>query len=192
MHILIIAAVTLMSLMSPPASQAEPLRLTNFSATPNEPRWQIVNDTVMGGRSNSAFEIADEMLTFTGRLNTNGGGFASIRSERLAQDLTHYQSVRLKVLGDGRTYRFRMFVDNDRASYQHSFNTVAGEWLVVTLPIAEFKASWRGRRMQRPPLQAKDVVGLGIILADGIDGPFKLQVSWVEVDGASPPAMSAG
>lgn len=163
---------------------AEPMRVTGIDATQNLVRWQVVNDTVMGGRSESGFVVENGELQFSGQLNTNGGGFASLRSNRQDWNLTEFSVVRLKVRGDGRTYRFRLYVDGDRASYQHDFETVAGQWRVVELSMDGFYASWRGRRLNRPPLVGSDVVGMGLILADGIDGSFDLTLGWIEFDHA--------
>ena len=141
--------------------------------------WMLVNDTVMGGRSSSRFRTDKGQLTFEGLLNTNGGGFASIRSGRQSWDLSGKSAIRLKVRGDGRPYRVRLLVDNDRVSYQHEFATVAGQWRVIELSIDAFYASLRGRRLDRPPLRADEVTGVGFILADRTDGPFSLEVAWV-------------
>ena len=161
-----------------------PLRLTEFAHEGEAVRWQIVNDTVMGGRSSSQFSIQDGLLRFSGVLNTNGGGFASLRSSRLPDHRPTHSLVRIRVLGDGRVYQFRMFVDGDRASYQSEFRTVQNTWQVIELPVSQFTASWRGRRLQRPPLALPDVVGIGIILADGRDGDFSLALDWIEFDQA--------
>ena len=68
-----IMAGMLMSTMAIVA-QAEATTLTDFDKTGLA--WRIVNDTVMGGRSNSEFDVGDGVLTFKGTLSTNGGGFA--------------------------------------------------------------------------------------------------------------------
>ena len=115
-------------------------------------QWRVVNDTVMGGRSNSRVAVEGDQLIFRGVLDTNGGGFASMRSDPQTWDLADYSRVRLRVRGDGREYRVRLFVANDRASYQHKFPTTANEWTTVNLPIEAFYASWRGQRQARPPL----------------------------------------
>jgi len=172
------------TMITSPVICAEPLRLTSFDPAESNLNWQIVNDTVMGGRSSSRFTLKDQQLTFSGTLNTQGGGFASLRSGRQSWPLADHSTIRLRVKGDGRTYRLRLFVDNDRAAYQHAFETNANQWQIVTLPIDAFYASWRGRRLARPPLQAVDVVGIGLIVADGIDGPFSLTVDWIEADTA--------
>ena len=170
---------------------ADPWRLTDFAAGETALSWQIVNDTVMGGRSSSYFSLNNNQLQFTGLLNTNGGGFASLRSTRIPWDLSRHDLVRLRVKGDGRSYRFRLYVLDDRASYQSEFKTNSDRWTIVELPIDTFYASWRGRRLNRPPLNPADIAGFGFILADGVDGPFSLAVDWIEVDTTTPEPASS-
>ena len=67
-------------------------------------------------------------------------------------------------------------------SYQHAFATTADEWRVLELNIRDFYASWRGRRFDRPPVEVRDIVGVGLILADGLDGPFEIALDRFEFD----------
>ena len=168
---------------------AEPLRVVGEGKAVTALRWQVVNDTVMGGQSSSRLVMSQDTLTFSGRLNTNGGGFASLRSDRLNLDLTAATIVRLKVKGDGRPYSIRLYAAGERVSYQQGFTTVAGQWQTVELTISEFQAAWRGRRFHRPPLAAADIVGMGLILADGVDGAFQITVDFIEFDDVAAPGQ---
>ena len=54
---------------------------TPMTFTGKNLRWYVQNDTVMGGRSSSQIKINDEgEIQMTGNVNTNGGGFATMRS----------------------------------------------------------------------------------------------------------------
>ena len=176
----IIALVVMM--MSSGGALADAVRVLGPNNVAPELRWQVVNDTVMGGRSSSQLKRVGEALHFSGRLNTNGGGFASLRSDRMNLDLAAATSVRLTVKGDGRTYSIRLYAAGQRVSYQHAFHTVADAWQTVELKIPDFYASWRGRRMDQGPLAAADIAGIGLILADGTDGAFEIEVSSIEFD----------
>jgi len=156
------------------------LTLTTFAGDDDELRWVRVNDTVMGGRSSSAFVVKAGILHFTGYLNTNGGGFASVRSAPETLGMDQHQHIRLRVRGDGRTYQLRLMTDNRGASYRASFPTVAGQWQEITLPIDRFQATWRGRLLDRPPPAPTDIRSLGLMIADQQDGPFALEVDWIE------------
>jgi hypothetical protein len=174
--------IALVVMMSSGGALADAVRVLGPNNVAPELRWQVVNDTVMGGRSSSQLKRVGEALHFSGRLNTNGGGFASLRSDRMNLDLAAATSVRLTVKGDGRTYSIRLYAAGQRVSYQHAFRTVADAWQTVELKIPDFYASWRGRRMDQGPLAAADIAGIGLILADGTDGAFEIEVSAIEFD----------
>ena len=148
--------------------------------------WQIVNDTIMGGRSESRFEIAGGALRFTGLLNTNGGGFASVRRAPIAVGGTTQDTVRLRVRGDGRPYQLRLYPAGSDVSYRVVFATEAGNWQVIDLPLEAFQATWRGRLLDRPPIVASAISGLGLLLADRRDGPFELWVRRVTLTSTRP------
>ena len=159
---------------------ADPAVITSFEEEETGLDWFVVNDDVMGGRSRSAATVAGSQLTFTGAINTNGGGFASVRTAPEPLELSAFDGVRLRVRGDGRTYKFRLTTDESRISYMAPFTTQAGEWLEVDLDFAEFLPSWRGRRLHRPPVDPATIDSVGFMLSDRRDGPFQLEVDWIQ------------
>lgn len=180
MKIFMIVGMIMMSAMA----DAQTIRIIGPDSRQPDLRWQVVNDTVMGGQSSSRFERNGAEVRFSGFLNTDGGGFASLRSERLNADLAPVTLIRLRVKGDGRRYSVRLYAQGERLSYQHSFSTVADEWRLLELNIRDFYATWRGRRFDRPPLAAEEIIGVGLILADGLDGPFEIALDRLEFDTA--------
>ena len=141
--------------------------------------WRVVNDTVMGGRSSATVSRFGEGVSFSGFLNTNGGGFASIRVGAAGMISEQSVGIRLKVRGDGRTYTLRLRPRNSRISYWSQFNTIDGEWVEVDLPFSAFWPNWRGRRLNAPPIDARMIGELGLMLNDGIDGDFEVAVDWI-------------
>ena len=72
------AIVAALFAIGAPTFAMEDRLLTDFDKTTMQ--WYSVNDGVMGGRSSGSFQVTDGKLRFSGVLNTNGGGFASIRT----------------------------------------------------------------------------------------------------------------
>lgn len=143
-------------------------------------RWVTVLDGVMGGRSSGAFEIEDGTLRFSGVLNTNGGGFSSMRAPTSVK-LGNYEGIHLRVRGDGRTYSLRLQQSGqDRrraASYRAEFPTLKGDaWQDVWLPFDQFVPTWRGRQLDLPKIDPNRLRLIGLSMADGIDGPFQIEV----------------
>ena len=76
-------------------------RLTDFEDSTG---LFIVNDGVMGGRSNGSFEVTDSVLSFTGDVVTAGGGFTSVRFLLAAGEMSGSSSLALRVRADERVY----------------------------------------------------------------------------------------
>ncbi len=153
--------------------------LTSFDGG-SDFQWYTVNDNVMGGRSKGRFDISQGKLTFSGEINTNGGGFASIRTAAEQLDLANYGGIRVRLRGDGRTYKFRLVGAEADVSYMAEVPTRSGEWQLVELLFSDCLPSWRGRRLDRPPLEPAEINSIGFMLSDKRDGPFVLQVDWIE------------
>lgn len=167
------------------------LLLTDFTSGSPDFGWYVLNDNVMGGRSEGTFELRDEMLHFSGDTNTNGGGFSSIRTAAVELDLSSYAGIRLRVKGDGRRYSWRLTTTarwrGGQVSYWADFDTVAGEWTVADVPFANFIPKFRGSRLDGPPLDASEITGMGLMIYDNKDGPFEVFLDSVSVySGAAP------
>jgi hypothetical protein len=153
----------------------------DFSNSDAVSPWQIVNDGVMGGLSQGTRFAEDAHMVFRGVINTNGGGFSSLRRRMSPGDLSGATGITLRVRGDGRDYKMT-FRTSERwrgrsVSYQASIPSMTtGEWADVTVPFADMRTSVFGRTVRANPFDPSDVREMGIILADGIDGPFSLHV----------------
>ena len=158
-------------------------RVIDFGA-PQDARWTIVNDGVMGGRSSSSLEATDDgTAMFSGFLSLeNNGGFASVRALFRSLDLTGHAGLRLRVRGDGRSYQVRIRTSGtfDGVSYASEFQTNAGEWTEVFLPFSSFVPTFRGRVPRGvPPLNVASIRQIGFLLGDKNEGPFSLEIAWV-------------
>lgn len=146
--------------------------LMQFDSQPSEPRWIAVNDGV---------------LEFTGTLSlANNGGFSSVRSVGRDFDLSDASAVVLRVRGDGRRYQLRLATDARyrglTVTYGASFDTTAGKWMEVRVPLASLEPSVRGTRLQGPPLDPAHVREIGLLIADKREGAFALVVDWIAVE----------
>lgn len=162
----------------PGPPEGKTMQLTNFdSHAPFE--WYPVNDNVMGGRSMGDFQIASGILIFAGATNTDGGGFASIRSSRRAMNLERYSGISLRVRGDGRTYRLRLETRSGVAYFAPFATGEASEWETLRVPFSRFEPRRRGKPLPGPPLDPASIEGLGLMIFDRRDGPFRLEVDWI-------------
>lgn len=157
--------------------------LTDFSTASADLGWYLLNDNVMGGRSDGKFQQEQGELTFTGRTNTNGGGFSSIRTNPLQLDLSSHAGIRLKVRGDGRRYTWRLTTDarwrGRQVSYWADFATVSDTSTTVDIPFSRFVPRVRGYQLDGPALAPGQITGMGLMIYDKQDGPFEIRMASV-------------
>lgn len=155
--------------------------LTDFTTATTDFEWFVQNDSVMGGQSEGSFKSVNGILVFTGITNTNGGGFSSIRTQRLQLDLSNHDGIRLQVKGDGRRYSWQLQTDatwrGRRISYWADFETRADEWNTVDIPFSGFKPRFRGRWLDGPDLERTQLTSMGLYIYDKQDGPFELYIA---------------
>ncbi len=169
-----------LALMSSASAVADERLVTDFTDNSPDLGWFIVNDNVMGGRSDGDFAVEDGELHFEGRTNTRGGGFSSIRANRMALDLSEFAGIRLRVMGDGRRYTWRLATNarwrGREISYWADFDTVSGEWITVDIPFTRFVPKFRGMQLDGPALDTAKITGMGLMIYDRQDGPFDLRL----------------
>ena len=145
--------------------------------------WNIINDTVMGGRSQARMSVRDNKAEFKGFLSlANNGGFSSVRAY-YPNDLLDINSIVLRVKGDGRQYSFRVRTDNNSwVSYTQSFATEKDTWQEVVLNIKDFYPTYRGYSLRNIPELSDSIIReIGIMISDKIEGNFKIDVDWIKV-----------
>jgi len=157
----------------------------NFNSPSTSGEWVTVNDVVMGGVSDSKFEInSDSTATFSGTVSPdNNGGFASARAP-LKNEFKDFEKVIIRVKGDGNIYslRFRTDKNFDGISYRAKFKTEPGEWEKHTIPLSEFKQIFRGNILSnKPKLESKDAKQIGFLIADKQFGKFELVIDWIKL-----------
>lgn len=146
-------------------------------------RWYVVNDSVMGGISDSQVLYENDNLVFKGTVSlANNGGFASIRTLLDVQS-QNISKIVLRIKGDGHTYQLRLRTNEnmDGAAYTHSFSTTKSEWLDVEFLPEDFQLTYRGRLLERQPtINFKDIKQLGFMIADKQAGTFRLEVEQIK------------
>ena len=145
--------------------------------------WGIVNDDVMGGVSTSYISLNEEKnLIFKGYLSLeNNGGFASSRLGVKRKALLGVKSFKVKLRGDGNSYKLRLRQNYRRVSYSCNFESVKDEWVEVDIPIEDFNATWRGYNYSDyPALEIEEISSLGLHISDKQEGEFKLEIEYLK------------
>ncbi len=158
-----------------------------FDGDAAEPIWTAQNDNVMGGVSKGGAMVSAGVLAFTGSLSLeNNGGFAQVRIQDLGYDLSGKKGVKLRVMGDGRTYQFRLATDarhrGSRIAYSVEFPTTADRWTEVEVRFADLKPSHHGDALDGPPANLAQVEEMSFLIGDKREGPFSLKVDWMKIE----------
>ena len=192
---LFVAYALLGALFSAPR-EIDAMRLLDFSSQEGASAsiWRPIHDGVMGGLSSGLVSDTEEGVRFVGKVSLeNNGGFASFRASVPARELSAFDSLRLRVRGDGQIYKLSLRTSNawDGVSWQTSFETEADTWTEVVLDFDAFQPTWRGRIVPNvPALDPSTVRQIGLLIADKQSGDFALELAFVEAVPQVPSAFS--
>ncbi|CAL9102099.1 unnamed protein product [Musa textilis] len=162
--------------------------------------WGALDDVVMGGVSESGFQVDPKgnedggpTGLFKGVVSiANNGGFTSIRTKNFStpEDLSAYDGIEIRVKGDGRRYKLilRTSSDWDTVGYTASFDTTKEKWETIKLPFSSFRPIFRARTvMDAAPFDPSKIISLQLMYSkfeyDGklnptfVEGSFQLPFS---------------
>lgn len=150
----------------------------NFSSDSNISNWKIVDDVVMGGRSNGEFRLSKEGHgEFSGKISLeNNGGFSSVRYSFETVDSSNYSKFLIRIKGDGKEFQFRVKANsNSRHSYIYKFSTT-GEWQTVEIPFAEMSPSFRGYALDIQNYNGEQMEDVVFLIGNKKTESFKLLI----------------
>jgi len=166
------------------ADAAQSKLMTDFTEKATALKWISINDSVMGGISDGDFEVSEaDTLVFSGSLSLkNRGGFASMRTQPADLDISNFDTIQMRVKGDGRSYKVHLRTAKTRSAsaYSAPLPTEDGVWQNISIPLKAFKFTMFGRHIPTARrLRPADVVSVGVMLADKQAGPFRLEIDWI-------------
>lgn len=161
--------------------------LVGFDNAGDVAGWTTVNDPVMGGRSTSTVAFGNGGLVFSGSISLeNNGGFASARSPQdpdIGRKAAGAKALRVRAVGDGKTYLLKVGSAGQPWSYVQRFATESAVERVYDLPVAGFRPV--GMRLdpapEAPPnLDPAGISQISFYILDKQQGPFELAVRAVD------------
>lgn len=145
--------------------------------------WRIVNDNVMGGVSKSNLYLNESgNLIFSGDVSLdNNGGFASCRLAIDNVSLEGISSFKIRVKGDGNTYKFRVSERYSSINYSSNFKTIKEKWVEINIPLEKLEPTFMGYYSSRAPrLKIENMKSIGFLISDKQEGSFNLEIMLVE------------
>lgn len=146
--------------------------------------WQVVNDTVMGGRSQSGVRYTKKSVVFKGTVSLeNNGGFASLRSPYGTWDLTPYQTLTIRYRSTGFDMAWTM--NNERPFYRPVFKgtlpNTKGVWKTTTFELRALAAYSLGNPLgyNVSNKELKEIIRMGFISNEKRAGDFELEIDHI-------------
>jgi hypothetical protein len=158
------------------------LMLYQFSQNSAKSDWRIVDDVVMGGRSDGSFKINEAGNgVFEGSVSLeNNGGFSSVRHSATFQ-ISSQKTIKIRLKGDGSDYQFRVKSSGyDRHSYIADFRT-SGEWETIEIQLASMYPAFRGRKLSIPDFDQDQIVEMAFLIGNKKPQEFRLEIKSIEL-----------
>ena len=155
--------------------------LFDFSDPSAVDAWRAIDDRVMGGISRSSLEYDPAgHAVFKGTVSLeHNGGFASVRSNPGDRGLPCATECAIEVRGGGKHFKLSLLTDDgfDSVNYQAGFTAMGRDWQTISMPLATFRASFRGREVTgAPPLDPARIRQVGLMIAARQAGAFTLDI----------------
>lgn len=143
--------------------------------------WHAIDDRVMGGVSRSTLRPDPAgHAVFEGPVSLErNGGFASVRSSPGKRGVPSAETCLIELRGDNKQFKLSLLTDHgfDSLNYQARFAPRGSDWQNLHLPLADFRASFRGREVtDAPPLEPARIRQVGLMIAVRQAGPFELLI----------------
>lgn len=176
--------------MQTPDDEPEPgcLRLTDFEVDAENLAWFVVNDNVMGGLSSGGPAFDASAMTFEGAINTNGGGFSSVRVQLGLGAFDGFTGLQVRARTDDRPYKViledALETRDRRVSHQAPLvfeGPTDDGWQIARVNFADLGARIFGREVTSDAFRPDLANQLGIMLSDNIDGQFRVDIDWIDI-----------
>ncbi|VFQ85855.1 unnamed protein product [Cuscuta campestris] len=187
----------------------------NFSSKDELKRWHLYSDSEYGGRSSASLEIkstsngSTSVGIFSGNLskdvaegstwNMTRSGFCGMRSKKFDGfiDLDAYDTIAVKLKGDGRCYISTIYTQNwvnspgqeEDNSWQAFVVVPKDNWYIAKIPLSRYVPTWRGNIINaKMEMNPSRVLGMslsvnaegGVPGAKSGPGDFHVEIDWIK------------
>ena len=160
------------------------MTLFNFTTNSDISNWKIVDDVVMGGRSDGSFTInGDGHGAFSGKVSLeNNGGFSSLRYNFETKETSVYSRFVIRLKGDGKSYQFRVKDKRyNRYSFIYTFKT-SNDWQTIEIPFKDMSPAFRGYKVDIPNFQGNEMEEIAFLIGNKKAESFILLIDSISLE----------
>ena len=160
------------------------MTIFKFNSSSDISNWNVIDDVVMGGRSDGHFKVNSEGHgEYSGKVSLeNNGGFSSLHHYFDTVDSNEFSKFILKIKGDGKTYQFRVKDKREhRYSYIYKFDTT-NDWQTIEIPFSEMYASFRGNRLNIPNFKGDQMEEITFLVGNKKEQTFTLLIDAISLE----------
>ena len=156
----------------------------DFNSDANISQWRVIDDVVMGGRSNGNFRINQAGNgEFYGTVSLeNNGGFSSLRYRFSSIKVKEFQRIVIRLKGDGKKYQFRL---KDKRYNPHSYISIFetdGAWQTIHIQLSDMYPSFRGRKLQMNNFSSESIQEIAFLIGNKKAQSFKLEIDKIYLE----------
>jgi len=163
---------------------SDPVVVYDFNRDSKDSDWIVVDDVVMGGRSEGGFTLSEKGHgVFSGKVSLeNNGGFSSVRHRFASRNVEEFSKFVIRLKGDGKAYQFRVKSEEyDRHSYISYFQTT-GEWQTIEINFSEMYPSFRGRKLDMPNFPGKTMEEITFLISNNKEESYRMEVDLIGIE----------
>lgn len=160
------------------------MTLFNFTKDSDLSNWKVVDDIVMGGRSNGSFTINEAHFgEFSGKVSLeNNGGFSSLRYNFETKTTVNFSKFILRLKGDGKSYQFRVKDKRfNRYSFIYTFETT-NDWQTIEIPFKDMSAAFRGYKVDIPNFEGIEMEEIAFLIGNKKAENFILLIDSISLE----------
>jgi hypothetical protein len=156
------------------------------NSTEKNQEWVLLSDNIMGGITKSKIEYTNNSVLLSGNISLdNYGGFSSIKTKYKSVDLSKYIGIKIKFKSTNQKFAFTLEDNQDwtQPNYKREFSSKKDDtWEEVIIYFKDFQeiviGETTGNMMKSKSL--KNIVRMGIMTYEKKEGPFSLEVDYIE------------
>lgn len=155
----------------------------DFSENASLQNWKIVDDIVMGGRSQGQISLSSQGHgRFSGTVSLeNNGGFSSVRYLPAGLEVDPKDQIKVRLHGDGKRYQFRIKHDQLASQSYVTYFETTGEWQEITISLDKLYPTFRGRKLDQPNFNHHTIQEIGFLIGNKKAQDFELLIDNIEL-----------